>query len=157
MQQYAHLARLSGGGAIPLALLTQRTGAATANAGRIHDAQTPIGFSASLVRYQRLASGATQRAIGLKRKILTGEATCDPAQAHLRGSIARGRSRVRWGRRDGRSNGGGAHRVSLKLMTQFQTQVPHPLSNDLPCPLSRLRCDYTSDRALAPGLRRPKR
>src|SRR4051794_26627736 len=98
MQQYAHLARLSGGGAIPLTLLTQRTGAATANAGRIHDAQTAIGFSAALVRYQRLASGATQRPIGLKRKILTGEATCFPGQAHLRGSIARGRSRVRWNR-----------------------------------------------------------
>jgi hypothetical protein len=38
MQKYAHLAWLFGGAAIPLTLLTQSTGTATADAGRIHHA-----------------------------------------------------------------------------------------------------------------------
>src|SRR5437868_1372569 len=46
MQQHAHLARLRGGSALPLTLLAQRTGAATADAGRIDHTQAPIGFSA---------------------------------------------------------------------------------------------------------------
>ena len=49
MQQHAHLARLLGGAALPLALLPQGTGTATADAGRIHHAQASIGFSAPLV------------------------------------------------------------------------------------------------------------
>jgi hypothetical protein len=52
MQQDAHLARLRGGAALPLTLLTQRTGTTTADAGRIHDAQTPIGFSAPLMHHK---------------------------------------------------------------------------------------------------------
>ncbi len=63
MQQHAHLARLSSSVPLPLTLLPQRTGATTADAGRIHYAQAPIGFSASLVRHKRLAGGAMERAI----------------------------------------------------------------------------------------------
>ncbi len=54
MQQHAHLARLFGGVALPLALLPQGTRAATADASCIHHAQASIGFSASLVCSQRL-------------------------------------------------------------------------------------------------------
>ena len=61
------------------------------------------------------------------------------------GSIARGRSRVRWGRRDGRSKLGGAHRIRMQLMAQLQAQVPHPLAHDLPYPLSRKGYDYTNE------------
>ena len=43
MQEDAHLARLLGGGAIPLTLLAQRAGATTANAGRLDHAQAAIG------------------------------------------------------------------------------------------------------------------
>ena len=93
----------SPGAALPLTLLPQRAGAATADAGRIDHAQAPIGFSASLVRHERLAGGTTERAIGLEGKVLTREAALFPGQAHLGGSIARGGSRVRRGRRDGRS------------------------------------------------------
>jgi len=42
MQQHAHLAWLRGSGAILLTLLTQWTGAATADAGPIHHAQAAI-------------------------------------------------------------------------------------------------------------------
>jgi hypothetical protein len=58
MQEYADLARLCSGAAIPLAPLTQRTGTTTANAGSIHHAQASIGFSALLMRDQFLISGA---------------------------------------------------------------------------------------------------
>jgi hypothetical protein len=51
MEQQAHLPRLLRGAALPLALLAQRTGAATADAGRIHHTETSIGFSAVLVRH----------------------------------------------------------------------------------------------------------
>jgi hypothetical protein len=30
----------------------------------------------------------------------------------------------------------GAHRIKMKLMAQLQTEVPDPLSNDLPCLLA---------------------
>jgi hypothetical protein len=63
MQEDAHLARLDRGAPIPLTLLAQRTGTATVDAGSIDHAQTPIGFSASLLQNQRLSSRTTQRPI----------------------------------------------------------------------------------------------
>ena len=63
-------ARLLGGAALPLALLAQRTGATTADAGSIHDAQAPVGFSALLMRKQRLFSRTPQRPIRLETKVL---------------------------------------------------------------------------------------
>ena len=94
VQQHADLARLLGGAALPLALLAQRTGTTTADAGSIHDAQASIGFSALLMRDQLLGSRAPQRPIGLESKVLAREATSFPGQAHLRRSIARGGSRA---------------------------------------------------------------
>jgi hypothetical protein len=52
MQEHTDLARLRGGTAIPLTLLAQGTGTATADTGRIHHAQAAIGFPAPLVYYQ---------------------------------------------------------------------------------------------------------
>jgi hypothetical protein len=95
MQQHTDLARLLGGAALPLTPLAQGTGTAPTDTGRIDDAQAPIGFSALLMGNQRLASGTPQRPIWLERKVLTREAVRFSGQAHLRGSIARGRSRVR--------------------------------------------------------------
>ncbi len=95
MRQDTDLARFRGGAAIPLALLTQRTGAATANAGGIHHTQAAIGFPAPLLDNKLLPCGTAPRPIRLERKVLTREAVRFPGQAHLRGSIARGRSRVR--------------------------------------------------------------
>ena len=92
MQEHAHLARLRSRAAIPLALLAQRTGTTTADAGSIHDAQASIGFSALLMREQLLVSRAPQRPIGLESKVLAREATSFPGQAYLRRSIARGES-----------------------------------------------------------------
>ena len=95
MQQHAHLARLLSCAPLPLALLTQRTGTTTADAGTIHDAQAAIGFSALFMREKLLVSRATQCPIGLESKVLAREAASFPGQAHLRGSIARSGSRVR--------------------------------------------------------------
>ena len=96
MQQHADLAWFPGGAALPLALRAQRTGAATADAGPIHDAQASISFSALFMREKLLVSGALQRPIRLESEVLAREATSFPGQAHVRGSIARGRSRMRW-------------------------------------------------------------
>jgi hypothetical protein len=139
MQQHTHLARLCGGVALPLALLAQRAGTATANAGSIHQAQAPIGFSALLMRAQRLFGWTLQRSIRLESKILAGEAARFPEHADVRGSIAR-RERCVWRQRwnewsqgDGRSKFGGADWIRLELMPQFQAQVPHPLAHHAPC------------------------
>jgi len=70
MQQHAHLARLGGGAALPLTLFALWTGAATADAGSIHDAQASISFSALLMGGKFLVSGATQCPIGLESKVL---------------------------------------------------------------------------------------
>ena len=69
MQQHADLARLFGGAALPLALLAQWTGAATTNAGRVHHPQAAVGFSTSLLGYQRAPHRAPKCSIGLERKI----------------------------------------------------------------------------------------
>ncbi len=96
MQQHADLAWLLGGAALPLALRAQRTGAATADASPIHDAQAPIGFSPLFMREKLLVSGALQCPIRLESEILAADSTSFPGQAHVRGSIARGRGRVWW-------------------------------------------------------------
>src|SRR5260221_13870086 len=52
MQEHTHLTRLRGGAAIPLTLLAQGTGTATADTGCIDHAQAAIGFPALLVCHQ---------------------------------------------------------------------------------------------------------
>jgi len=70
MQEDTDLARLCGGVAIPLTLSAARTGTTTADAGSIHDAQAPIGFSALFMRDKFLVSGAPQRPIRLESEVL---------------------------------------------------------------------------------------
>jgi hypothetical protein len=80
MQQHAHLTRLCGGVALPLALLTQRAGAATANAGGIYHAQASVSFSPPLMREKLPACGTEQRPIGLEREVGSGEAPGFPGR-----------------------------------------------------------------------------
>src|SRR5258708_1731962 len=80
MEQQAYLTRLGGGAALPLTLVAQRAGAATADAGRIHHAQAPISLSAPLVGAQGLPSRTAQRAIWLESKVSTREAALFPGQ-----------------------------------------------------------------------------
>jgi hypothetical protein len=78
MQQHADLAWFCCGVALPLTLLTQRTGTTTANAGSIHHAQAAIDFSALFMRDQLLVSGTPLCPIGLESKVLTRKAACLP-------------------------------------------------------------------------------
>lgn len=70
MKQHTDLARLCGGVALPLALLSQRAGPTAADASSIHHAQAAVGFSAVFMRQQRLVSRTSQRPIGLESKVL---------------------------------------------------------------------------------------
>lgn len=136
VEQHTHLARFFGGVALPLTRLAERTRTATADAGRIHHPQASIGFPTSFVDRERLPCRAAQRPIWLLGKLSTREATGFPGQRHLWWPISL------WGRRDvghlfvrrraGRSELGGAHRIRMKLMAQFQAEIPDPLRHDLP-------------------------
>jgi len=90
MQQDAHLTWLLGGAALPLTLLAQGAGATAANAGRVHHAQTPIGFSAPLMGNQRLICRTAQGSVRLEGKILSREAARFPGRGNGGFAIARG-------------------------------------------------------------------
>ena len=87
VEKDADLARLFGRAAIPLTLLTERTGAAPVDAGSVPDTQASIGFSALLMRGPCLVCWATKRCIRLESKILASKATGLPCGTHaLRGA-----------------------------------------------------------------------
>lgn len=88
MQKHADLARLGCGGTLPLALLAQRTGTTTADAGSIDHPQASIGFSAVFMGNQVPVSGAPQRAIGLEGKVLSRETARFPGQGDRGRTIA---------------------------------------------------------------------
>jgi hypothetical protein len=69
MQQHADLAWLRGFAALPLALLPERAGTTTVDAGSLHDAQAPVSFSAVFMRGEFLVCRAPQRSIWLERKV----------------------------------------------------------------------------------------
>src|SRR2546430_6269299 len=102
------------------------------------------------MRHQCLASRTTERAIWLERKVLTREAARFPGQAHLRGSIARGRSRVQWDRRGGRSELGGAERGWVKLVAPLPAHVPDSLTGERPRFLGNPGDEYHPDPGPAP-------
>src|SRR5258706_14445389 len=77
---------------VPLALLSQGAASTLADTSRIHETETAISFSALFGRRERLSSAATQRAIGLKDKVLPREAASFEGQGHLGWCIATGRS-----------------------------------------------------------------
>ena len=110
MQEYAHLAWLARFAAIPLALLAQRAGTTTADAGSIDHAEAAIDFPPLLLNPQLLVGWTPERPVGLEREIVAREATHFPCGAYLWRSVPGGRSRVwRW-RWESRSKLGRAHR-----------------------------------------------
>jgi hypothetical protein len=73
---------------------------------------------------------------------LPREAARDPAQSDFCRSVPLNRSLcggllVR--RRESGSKLGGAHRIRMKLMPEFETEVPEPLGNNLPALLTHCR------------------
>lgn len=95
MKQQADLARLLRGMPLPLTLLAQRTGPATAYAGPVHDAQAALSFSVLFLDMKLLVGWTAKCPIWVEREIATREATGLPCRAHLwRRSIAGGRGHV---------------------------------------------------------------
>ena len=88
MQQHAHPTRLGSSSPMPLTLFAQGTGTTTENARRIDHPQAPVGFGAPLVGKERLTSRTAQRAIRLKSKVSSREATSFPGQGHFYRPIA---------------------------------------------------------------------
>ncbi len=139
MQEHAHLARLCGGAAIPLTLLAQGAGTTTTDARRIHHAQTSVDLFAPLVGHKRLTSRTAQRAIRLEGKVLSRKAASFPGQSHncRPVSLSRNLHMVQLVRQwKSRSKLGRADWIRMKLMPQFESQVPDPLSDELPALLS---------------------
>ena len=130
-QEHTHPTRLSGGLAMPLTLIAQKTGTATTDAGRIHDAQASVSLGAPLLRNKRLTSRTAQRSIRLEGKVSTREAALFPGQGHGCRSIPLGGrrqvSRLFARRRESGSKLGGAHRIRMKLMAQFQEPRSTPI------------------------------
>jgi len=140
MEQHAHLARFGRGAPAPLALLAQRTRTATANARPIDHAQASITFSTLLMRDQYVACRTSKGSIRLEGKVGPSEATSFPGRRSGRWSIPRSRRRGNRGdwmlrqvlRPSCRSELGSAHRFRHKPMSQFESEVPGPLGDDLP-------------------------
>lgn len=132
MEHQTDRARLGGGVALPLAVLAQWAGTTMVDAGPRDQAQTPVGLSAPLVQGQRLTCKTAQRPIRLESNVATGKATSFPGRTRLSRSIARGRS----GMVTGRSTRGRTHGIGMQVMAQFQAELPHPWTADLPCLLS---------------------
>ncbi len=149
MEQHAHLPRFLRGAPLPLAVVAQRAGATTADAGCIHHTQASIGFSALLVRHKRLMSRTAQGPIRLEGEVLPGEAASFPGCSNCGLAIARGGRLLRLSLGHSSRKLGGAHLCRLKLMPQFQAHVPNPWRDDLPGFLGSRASDYTSGRDLA--------
>src|SRR5256885_12651771 len=99
-------------------------------------------FRASFLWIERGSLPTTQRAVGLRKKVVSCQASDSCCTRPLRGT-ERGSSRreVRGGQ--GVSSRGGklgeTHRGWLPLLTEFLAQIPHPLGKDLPGFLARGR------------------
>src|SRR5712691_2767442 len=84
------------------------------------------------MRNKRLAGWTAQRPIRLEGEVLSREMTRFPGQGNRRLAIALYRSLIHCGLCDRESKLGRAYRSRLQHMTQFQTEVPDPLRDDLP-------------------------
>ncbi len=69
MQEHTDLAWFLGDTALPLALLAQRIGATTTNAGRIHHAQAPVNFSTPLMGDHCAPGWTPEGPVRLERKV----------------------------------------------------------------------------------------
>ena len=132
MQEDAHLARLCCRPTIPLALLAQGTGTTTPDTCCINQTQAAISFFAPFVNHQRLLSRTAKRAIGLEDEILPREATSFEGGRDRRLAIATGEGLLLGDLGHCRSELGGAYGIRMKLMAQFESDIPDPLCHDLP-------------------------
>ncbi len=120
---------------MPLTLGAHGAIATVADSGTVEHAQTAIGFPAVLRRAQRFALWAEQRPVGVEREVLSREAAFLPRQGNSRRAVAlhrwlRGSGLWRFCHGGGKL--GGAQRLWLELMAQFESQIPGPLRHDVP-------------------------
>jgi hypothetical protein len=123
MEQHTHLARFVRCAAVPLALLTQGTRTAGANAGGIDHPQAAIMLSTVFMRNQHIACRTAQGPIRLEGKVGSWKAASFPGWRGGRWCIPRsgsGGSRGDWRHgllgvllREGRRKLGGAHRFRM--------------------------------------------
>src|SRR5579859_4461838 len=86
MQDSTDPTRFFGGGAMFLTGDAQGTGATVSDAGSIEHAHRSIVFGASLLRIERGALPTTQRAISLKEKVVSSQASYSRGTRPLRGT-----------------------------------------------------------------------
>lgn len=132
MKQDADSSRLSRLPAVPLTLRAPATASALANARCIDQTETAVAFSSLFGCRKRLPSRTMQRSIWLQHKVAPREAVAFEGQRHLGWRIACGRRCVRLCRWKGRRKFRGAEWLRLKLMPHLETEVPNPLTDDLP-------------------------
>ena len=130
-----------GGGKAFLTLGTQLAAAAIADAGCIQQPVRAIALRAAFLRIERMIGGAKQASIRLRDKSRSWKATRKRSACPLRGTIHHGGCRPADGRRLGRrhrlgsksrSEFGGTHGSGRQVLSEFQTNIPHPLADDLP-------------------------
>lgn len=112
----------------PLTLLTQATGAAVCDPGRIDDAQAPLSFFAPFAREEQLAYRAAHCPFWLQGEVLPREAPGLPGTPHHRRSVALRLLALF----DCASKLRRPQRSRSELMTEFESEVPEPLGDDLP-------------------------
>ena len=155
MQQHADLARLFGRAAIPLTLLAQlRQGRqlrmlAPYTTRRLPSAslRCSCGVSCWSAGHRSVPSGWSAKSWPAKRPAFH-------AEPYFWRGIARGRSGVWWRGWESRSKLGRADWVRMKLMPQFESQVPDPLGDQLPALLSPGRMAAPAVGIHAPDLHR---
>jgi hypothetical protein len=75
IQHGAHATGFFGGGAMALTLPAYGTGATVGKTGGVEHAERSIMFEASLLRVERCSLWTAERAIGLKHKVLSSQAS----------------------------------------------------------------------------------
>jgi hypothetical protein len=128
--------RLFGSCSISQTGFPQRTIPARADTTRIHDAHAAFTSGSAFVGIQRLACRTTQRTVGLGGEGRSCKASHRCLLSPLWWSV--GDLNRLWGSGHSKRQGLSlrklrrAHGSRMKTMTQFQTQIPHPLADYLP-------------------------
>ena len=128
VQQHAHLALLLRLVTAALTLLTHASGAAVCDPGRIDDAQAPLSFFAPFAREEQLACRAAHGPFWLEGEVLAREVPGLPGPPHHRRSVALRLLALF----DCVSKLRRPQRSRSELMTEFESEVPEPLGDDLP-------------------------
>jgi hypothetical protein len=158
MQQHADLARLLGGAALPLALLAQRTGTATAVTSSIHDAQAAVS---ALAAHGRQATALLDTGVSHRAGEESLAPRSDPFSRRWRWRVAHTQMRARVRRQSARRQAGWQEQTRSCGPDQDEADVPTPGAGSIsiapplastPDPRSS---ENTSDPGRSPDLHQP--